>query len=79
MSDLDDLLTPEDKADLAAWDADAYRISIEVPTSKITDDQLDDLFSRIAELVGEWADGITDRDWDPSVYGIGPMHRKGPA
>jgi hypothetical protein len=79
MSDpLDDLFAPEERAEIEAWDADAYRISIEVPTSKITDEQLDDLFDRIASAAHDWEETLPTRDWDAAVYGHGPLHRKAP-
>jgi hypothetical protein len=79
MSDsLDDLFTPEERAEIEAWDADAYIISIEVPTSKITDEQLDDLFDQITDVVRNWEAQIEPRDWDSFVYGDGPAHRRAP-
>lgn len=74
--DLDALFTPEERAEVEAWDADAYRVSVEVPTSKITDAQLDDLYDRVSDVVDEWAGGLPERDWDPFLYGHGPAHRK---
>jgi hypothetical protein len=79
MSDpLDDLFTPEERAELEAWDADAYRISIEVPTSKITDEQLDELYDAIVAATYHWQEAIPGRDWDAQLYGHGPAHRKAP-
>lgn len=73
---LDRLLSPADKAEMAAWDADAYRIVIEVPASKITDTQLDTLYDAINVTVMDWEQGIAGRDWDPVVYGHGPLRRR---
>lgn len=74
--DLDDLLTPADRAAMAAWNADAYAITVEVPTSKITDDQLDELHDAIGATVDAWAAKLDGRDWDPFFYGHGPMYQK---
>lgn len=76
MSGLDEVFTPEELAELAEWDADAYRICVEVPTSKITEAQLDALHDRISATVDDWATGTVGCDWDPFIYGHGPMHRK---